>query len=115
MPYVLRDEEGTVVALSEVPLEEEAEVLAADDPEVAAFLARAADADITIQGDRFTASDLALIRVIEDVIEALVRKGVLSLADLPAAARDKLMARRALRGWLAGVAGIVEDDGGKLF
>ncbi|HSV27903.1 MAG TPA: hypothetical protein VLL76_00050 [Candidatus Omnitrophota bacterium] len=111
MPYVLRDDNGQVVALSEVPLEEDAEELDSDDSEVLAFLTRATDSAMTIQGDRFLASDLAFIRVIEDVIEALIRKGVLTLADLPPAAQDKLMERRALRGWLAGVAGIVEDDG----
>lgn len=114
MPYVIRDEDGNVVAVSEVELEEEAEELPADDSEVLGFLTRIAEVDLTIQGDRFMASDLAFIRVIEDVVEALVRRGVLNLTDLPGPAQDKLMERRALRGWLAGVAGIVDDDGGKV-
>lgn len=111
MPYVIRDGAGQLIALSEVPLEQGAEELDSDDPEVMALLARLADTDLTIAGDRFLASDIAFIRVIEDVIEALIRKGVLTLAELPPAARDKMMERRALRGWLAGVAGIVGDDG----
>ncbi|MEW5728558.1 MAG: hypothetical protein AB1918_12090 [Pseudomonadota bacterium] len=114
MPYVIRDEDGRVAALSEVPLEEDAEHLEPDDPEILAFFTRVTDADMTIEGDRFVASDLQFIRVIEDVIEVLIRKRVIALTDLPAPAQDKLMERRALRGWLAGVAGIVDDDGGKV-
>lgn len=114
MPYVLRAEDGRLIAVSEVPLEEGAEHLDSGDPELLTFLARATEADMAIEGDRFVASDLSFIRVIEDVIEALIRKGVLSLADLPPAAQAKLMGRRALRHWLAGVAGVVGDDGGKV-
>ncbi len=114
MPYVIRDDAGTVVALSEVPLDEAAEHLEPGDPEILAFFARVSDSDLAIEGDRFVASDLQFIRVIEDVIEVLIRKRVITVTDLPAAAQDKLMERRALRGWLAGVAGIVDDDGGKV-
>lgn len=111
MPYVLRDGSGRLIALSEVPLEEGAEELDSDDSEVLALIARLAETDLTIAGNRFLASDIAFIRVIEDLIEALIRKGVLGMSDLPPAARDKMMERRALRGWLAGVAGIVGDEG----
>lgn len=109
MPFVIRDETGRVAALSEMPLEEGAEHLPPDDPEVLAFFARIAEIDTAVEGDRFVTSDLQFIRVIEDVIETLIKKGVITLADLPRPAQDKLMERRALRGWLAGVAGIVDD------
>lgn len=114
MPFVIRDENGRVAALSEIPLEAAAEHLEARDPEVLAFFARIAEADGVVEGDRFMASDLEFIRVIEDVVEVLIRKGVLALTDLPAEAQGKLMERRALRGWLAGVVGMIDDDGGKL-
>lgn len=110
MPYVLRDATGRMIALSEVPLEEGAEEVDSDDPEVLAMIARLAETDLTIAGDRFLSSDLAFIRVIEDVVEILIRKGVLSISELPPAARDKMMERRALRGWLAGLAGIVGEE-----
>lgn len=114
MPYVLRDDDGQVVALSEVPLEDDPEYLDPGDPEVLAFFARASGNETAIQADEFVASDLAFIRVIEDVVEVLIRKGVLTLSDLPGPAQDKMMARRALRHWLSGVAGVVDDDGGKI-
>jgi len=47
------------------------------------------------------ASDAAYIRVIDDLIETLIAKGTIAEADLPAAARDKRAARKALREQLA--------------
>lgn len=112
MPYVIRDDDGQVVAVAEVPLEEAAEELPPDHPEVAAFLLRACNP--VDEDGPFLTADLAFIRVVEDLIEVLIKKGVLSLSDLPTPAQDKLMERRALRGWLAGVAGIVDDGEGKI-
>ena len=113
MPYVLRDQDGQVIAVSEVPLEEDAEELAPDDPEVLALLARTSDTELS-EDEAFVHSDLGFIRVLEDLVEVLIRKGVISLSDLPGPAQDKLMQRRALRHWLAGIAGLVDDDGGKV-
>jgi hypothetical protein len=117
MPYVARDADGRLVAVAEVPLDEDAEELPPDDPELLAFLRRALDEDDddTLTEAPFVDADLAFIRVVEDLIEVLMRKGVIALTDLPPAAQEKLMSRRALRHWLAGVAGIVGDgDGGKI-
>ncbi|MCR6631010.1 MAG: hypothetical protein NVV74_13725 [Magnetospirillum sp.] len=114
MPFVTRDESGRVVAVAEQPLDEEAEALPPEDPEVQAFLARMHGFEAAEGDDAFVSSDLSFIRVLEDLIEVLIRRGVLSLSDLPASAQDKLMQRRALRGWLAGVAGLVDDDDGKV-
>lgn len=115
MPFVTRDQDGQVVAVAEVPLEDEAEHLPPDHPEVAAFVQRACSLPEEDEAaGPFFAADLAFIRVVEDLIEVLIRKGVLAVSDLPGPAQDKLMERRALRGWLAGVAGVVDDGEGKI-
>lgn len=116
MPYVLRDENGQVVGMGEVPLDDDAEELPAASPEVLALITRASSADVTVEDDALVASDLDFIRVLEDLIEVLIRRGVIALSDLPGPAQDKLMQRRALRHWLAGVAGLVDDgeDGNAL-
>lgn len=41
--------------------------------------------------------DAGMIRVCEDLVAVLVQKGVIALADLPAAAQAKIVARKALR------------------
>lgn len=114
MPYVIRDENGQVVGMGEVPLDDEAEEVAPNDPQLLAMLSRTCDADVAVDEDVFVSSDLSFIRVLEDLIEVLIRRGVISLTDLPAPALDKLRQRRAMRHWLAGVAGLVDDDDGKV-
>lgn len=114
MPFVTRDSDGQIVALSEVPLDEDAEQMDTDQPELIAFVARTCPELMEPAAASFVSSDLAFIRVMEDLIEVLIRKGVLALSDLPAAAQDKLMERRALRGWLAGVVGIVDECDGNV-
>lgn len=42
-------------------------------------------------------SDLALVRVIEDLIDTLIEKGLIQFTDLPAAAQAKLLSRRETR------------------
>ncbi|AVM74748.1 hypothetical protein [Magnetospirillum gryphiswaldense] len=111
MPYVLRDDDGTVVALSEYPLTDQAEDLPPDHPEVLDFVGQVVALREEGVGDPFLEADLDFIRVAEDLIEALISKGVLALADLPAEAQEKLMARRALRHSLGGTGGLVGEDG----
>jgi hypothetical protein len=110
MPYVTRDATGRIIALAETAPAEGAEHLPPAHAEVLDFLFT--DADDSTR--RFLASDLALIRVVEDVVEVLVRKRVIAMTDLPAAAQDKLMDRRSLRSYLSGMSGLVEGDLGKV-
>jgi hypothetical protein len=42
-------------------------------------------------------SDREFVRVLEDLIELLARKGVVYIEDLPESARDKILQRRQLR------------------
>lgn len=110
MPFVTRDPSGRIVALSEDPPSDGAEHLAAGHPEVLAFLFRDGDDPQA----RLFASDLALIRVVEDLVEVLVKKHVIALTDLPGAAQDKLMGRRSLRSYLSGVSGLMDGDSEKI-
>jgi hypothetical protein len=54
-------------------------------------------------------SDVAFIRVIDDLIAVLVEKNVISLDDLPKPARDKYNARHKLRFQVQGIAELLED------
>ena len=42
-------------------------------------------------------ADLAFIRVLEDLVEVLQRKGIIDLDEFPAKAKDKVLERRMLR------------------
>ena len=48
--------------------------------------------------------------LLEDLVDLLIRKGVLDAAELPATAREKLTRRRELRGHLKWLADIVGED-----
>lgn len=58
---------------------------------------------------RLTESDLAFIRVLEDVIALLAEKNVIDIAELPRSARDKLAARHQLRFELRGIEDLIAE------
>ena len=51
-----------------------------------------------------------MVRVLEDLIEVLMTKGVISITDLPWAAQTKLMNRAQARRQLSGLEGLINDD-----
>ena len=114
MPFVRRNTEGKIDAVYDHPEGGATEELPADDPEVAEFLGF--DLQAKFQQDEWLQSDLALARVIEDVIDVLIEKGVISFTDLPEGAQMKLIKRQGLRSELSYVASLFgegeEDDDG---
>ena len=87
MPFVRRDPEGALISLHRQVEGDATEWVADDDADVRAFLSQPAPLG-------FEQLDAGFIRVLEDLIDVLVNKHVLNMTDLPAAARDKLAARR---------------------
>ena len=87
MPYVRRDAQGALLSLHRQAEGGATEWLADDDAQVLAFLGRQ-------QADGFQQLDADFIRVLEDLIDVLIDKHLINMTDLPAAARDKLAARR---------------------
>ncbi|AQU85169.1 MAG: tryptophan synthase subunit beta like protein [Halomonas sp.] len=105
MFYVKRNAQGEIVMLSKEPSLECNDTVAGDSPEVFAFLAGQAGG-----ASQFIASDLAFVRVVEDLLEVLLAKGVLSFTDLPPAAQSKVMERKSLRA--KNDINLISDDGG---
>ena len=56
------------------------------------------------------ATDLKMVRVLEDLISTLVDKGVITMTALPKAAQDKITSRGTMRGKLSDLRGIVGDS-----
>jgi hypothetical protein len=88
MPYITRNAEGTIAGLLREAPSAGAEFLAVDHPDVTAFLG---------SGDAFDRLDAEFVRVIEDVIDALIVKNVINITDLPEQAQAKLFARKSFR------------------
>ena len=93
-----RDDQGRIVALTRQTLDKENikmgawQAVAADDAEVDAFVH---DESSQIQALRQT--DIGLVRVLEDLIDVLINRGLLQFTDLPEAAQAKLLVRRQTR------------------
>jgi len=105
--YIKRDGNGRIELVSRDKTPECAEYLAADSPELLAFLTEGESSEGRAY---FQATDLAFVRVLEDVIELLMDKGVLSFTELPEAAQEKVMERQSLRRRLNGLRLVGAED-----
>jgi hypothetical protein len=89
MPYAERDDQGRLRALHREPRPGATERLPADAPEVQAFLGTPAAP--------YERLDAEFIRVLEDLIDVLLARGVINVTDLPQQAQRKLLARKGRR------------------
>lgn len=112
MPYLKRNTAGAVIALTAEADGPEAELVAADHPEVLAFLASGKGGSASAV--EMLVADLSMIRVIEDVIEILIAKNVMMFSELPMAVQQKLLRKKGQREKLFGVGDILSSDDGVL-
>lgn len=91
MPYIRTDNSGNVISLHRDPSGDAAEPVAAGDPRVAEFLGR----EVVGPNGEFLSLDLDLIRVLEDLVDVLIERNVITFTDLPAAAQEKSSAAAA--------------------
>ncbi|MDD9876000.1 MAG: hypothetical protein OXR84_01015 [Magnetovibrio sp.] len=108
MPFVHRDAEGNILAVYEEFVEGTEEVDPAD-PALTAFVQRNLPQVGNMVGDEWLQSDLALARVLEDLIEVLMQKKLILFTDFPEGAQRKLRERRGLRKELSYVEDLFGD------
>lgn len=91
MPYIIRDPAGAISGvLRSNP--GGAEYVEGNDPELRSFLEA-----IAPTGSEFQRLDAEFVRVLEDVIETLMARNLLTITDLPEDAQAKLFARKSFR------------------
>lgn len=95
--YVKRDERGEIVKLGREPESGMSETLGLNDPDVQRFIDLARGADPAAVAEALQRSDAELVRVVEDLTNLLIEKGVIKFTELPTAAQRKLLDRRQLR------------------
>lgn len=105
MPYVKRDEQGNIIAVSQAVDAGCPEEVMADDPGLAAFVQGIGSGISTLE-----ASDLDLIRVLEDVVELLIAKGVILFTELPGTAQQKILRRQRLRAQVGDLQNLIGED-----
>ncbi len=79
MVYIRRDKSGKICAVFSEKTDEAAEEVEIDSPEFVDFLMRC---DVNLQM-KFLQSDLQMIRVLEDVIDILMDKNIVTITDFP--------------------------------
>ncbi len=115
MPYVIRDESGLVSGIYLRSHSNAMEFLPSDHPDIVLFFGGVLPEGIknhTLMD--LTHSDIEFIRVIEDVIDVLINKKLITFTDLPHKVREKIINRHDTRGRLAGSNDIVVPDDGIL-
>jgi hypothetical protein len=105
MPFVKRDRHGVVIAVSHEPGAGCTEELSKDDPAIAAFFT-----GIGGKASSLGATDQDLIRVLEDVVDLLIAKGLILFTELPVDAQQKIMRRQQLRSAMGSTLDLIGDD-----
>jgi len=95
MPFAKRDPSGRITALLAQPESGAEERVEVTHPDVVAFLGGNAATGAPL--GRLADMDAHMARVMEDLIDVLVSRGVLMFTDLPPPAQHKLLERRRLR------------------
>ena len=104
MIYVLRGADGVVTAVSQPDVGQGPpegagwELVSADDPGLAVFASQIGSAD---PANPLVGSDLAMARVLEDLINLLIDQSVIRFTDLPSGAQAKLLSRQNTRASLS--------------
>ncbi len=108
MPFVQLDQNNHIVAVYAEAVDGAVEV-APDDPALKEFIFRSHPE--LEQREKLEKSDLALARVMEDLIDVLIEKGVIMFTDFPEKAQKKLLERRGFRKEFTYVQNLFGDDG----
>lgn len=94
MFYVKRAKNHDIVAIFTKPNREAKEVVPEDHPDILAFLAPKDPHKIL---RHLEATDLEMIRIIEDLVEILIEKNLITLLDFPQFAQHKILSRKKIR------------------
>jgi hypothetical protein len=95
MLYVERDTNGNIIALHNKPetcAEEKKSIM---DEEILKFLDKNVDTAPWMQ--LLSLSDIGTIRILEDLIDLLIRKNIILFTELPEEAQSKINERKQLR------------------
>lgn len=108
MVYVERDAQGHLLRVEQQPFEGSEHISIASE-ELQTWLKMREEVKARL--DSLNSTDLELVRVLEDVVNVLVDRGVIQYTDLPQAAREKLDQRAVARADLEGLSTMLHNVG----
>jgi hypothetical protein len=107
MLYVERANDGEIIALHNNPGKSDSEQKSLVDEEVVNFLKNSTNQDSWKQ--LLLLTDSGTIRILEDLIDLLIRKNIISFTELPEQAQERIMERKWLREKMASQDLLVDD------
>ncbi len=98
MPYIIRNQDGDVTNATTQEIYG-AEMVSYDHPELLSFLMKNGQDPQTIITalEELRSSDAAMARAVEDVINALMKKNLLKMVDMPKPVQERMARRIKLR------------------
>lgn len=112
MAYINRNINGEITEIFEARQYDNQEYISLDNAELIDFIKQATNNhDVKTV---LSSSDVALIRVLEDLINTLIDKNVIQFTDLPLVAQAKLANREKIRGHLTSLDNLMADEDGIL-
>jgi hypothetical protein len=110
MPYVIRDADGKIVQVFEQPVSGKSETIPADSAEYQQFIEAHGPHSAEELRRQLAASDSGMARLVEDLVDVLINKGVIKFTDLPPAAGAKYLERQAAREKLHAYKNLIVDE-----
>lgn len=107
MIYVERAADGRIVALHDAPTTAAKEQRSVMDEEVLAFINRNGTEDAWKQ--LLSTTDTGAVRIVEDLIDILIRKNVINFTELPEQAQQRIRDRKQLRDRIVAQELLVDD------
>jgi hypothetical protein len=104
---VKRDANGVIAGISERSDAEHGEFMRLDHPDITALVQGGGTQGVRVA---LEASDLDMIRILEDLVDVLITQNVINFTDLPSEAQSKLLARRQLRHSMSSLSDLVAED-----
>jgi hypothetical protein len=108
MLYVERNEEGKIIALHNSPQPNATDPKSSIDQEILDFLEQNATSESW--QTLLTLSDLSFIRLLEDMVDLLIRKNIIIFTELPEKAQEKIMERKKIRDKYSSQSILTVDD-----
>lgn len=110
MPYVSRDDAGRITGVFEHPEIGASEEVAGDDSALMQFLEERGMSTPDSIRQLLTESDMKMVRLVDDLVDLLIDKGIIKFTDLPQAAGEKYLQRQAARKQLQSVENLIVDE-----
>ncbi len=110
MPYVIRDADGKIVQVFEQPVTGKSEAVSADSADYKQFVDERSAHSAEELRQKLAASDSGMARLVEDLVDLLINKGVIKFTDLPAAAGAKYLERQTARERLHAYKNLIVDE-----